>query len=47
MPLIVMMIQLIFGGLIPGILLIIAYVKIRDSENRRRYMPEGQQGTPP
>ena len=40
-------IQLIFGGLIPGILLIIAYVKIRDSENRRRYMPEGQQGTPP
>ncbi|MCL6002522.1 MAG: hypothetical protein M1556_02615 [Candidatus Thermoplasmatota archaeon] len=40
-------IQLIFGGLIPGILLIIAYVKIRDSENRRRSMPEGQQGTPP
>lgn len=27
-------IQLIFGGLIPGILLIIAYVKIRDSLRR-------------
>lgn len=27
-------IQLIFGGLIPGILLIIAYVKIRDSLHR-------------
>jgi len=26
--------QLIFGGLIPGILLIVAYVKIRDSINR-------------
>ncbi|MGC8563205.1 MAG: hypothetical protein ACP5NO_08495, partial [Thermoplasmata archaeon] len=30
-------IQLIFGGLIPGILLIVAYVKIRDSVNRGRY----------
>ena len=27
-------IQLIFGGLIPGILLIVAYVKIRDSLHR-------------
>ena len=27
-------IQLIFGGLIPGILLIVAYVKIRDSVHR-------------
>lgn len=29
-------IQLIFAGLIPGILLIIAYVKIRDSLERSR-----------
>jgi 1,4-dihydroxy-2-naphthoate octaprenyltransferase len=28
-------IQLIFGGLIPGILLIVAYIKIRDSLYRR------------
>lgn len=32
--------QLIFAGIIPGILLIIAYVKIRDSvENMRRARP--------
>ena len=40
-------IQLIFGGLIPGILLIVAYVKIRDSVNRRGYASQGQEGTPP
>ncbi len=38
--------QLIFGGLIPGILLIVAYVKIRDSVNRR-YSSQGQQKAPP
>lgn len=38
-------IQLLFSGLIPGILLIIAYVKIRDST--RRYQPyPGQQPGP-
>ncbi len=40
-------IQLIFGGLIPGILLIIAYVKIKDSLNRKVYSSQGQTGTPP
>lgn len=28
--------QLVLGGVVPGILLIIAYVKIRDSESRQR-----------
>ncbi len=37
-------IQLIFGGIITGILLIVAYVKIRDSLTRRAtYMPPPQQ----
>ncbi len=30
--------QLIFGGLIPGILLIIAHIKIRDSIEKSKYM---------
>jgi hypothetical protein len=34
-------IQLIFGGLIPGILLIVAYVKIRDSVHRGNGIPAG------
>ncbi|MDA8054894.1 MAG: hypothetical protein M0Z77_04495 [Thermoplasmatales archaeon] len=33
-------IQLIFGGLVPGILLIIAYVKIRDSLSRHNVTPQ-------
>ena len=36
-------IQLIFGGLIPGILLIVAYVKIKDSLNRQDF-PEPHSG---
>ncbi len=36
-------IQLIFGGLIPGILLIVAYVKIKDSLNRQNF-PEAHSG---
>lgn len=37
-------IQLIFAGIIPGILLIIAYVKIRDSMNNLRRMPAAPTG---
>ena len=36
-------IQLILGGLIPGILLIVAYVKIKDSLNRQNF-PEAHSG---
>ncbi|MBX8631516.1 MAG: hypothetical protein KIY12_01755 [Thermoplasmata archaeon] len=32
--------QLLFGGIITGILLIVAYVKIRDSERNRRQPPQ-------
>ncbi|EQB65154.1 MAG: hypothetical protein AMDU3_IPLC00003G0006 [Thermoplasmatales archaeon I-plasma] len=35
-------IQLIFGGLIPGILIIVAYVKIRDSVRRGNGIPAGE-----
>lgn len=38
-------IQLLFGGVITGILLIVAYVKIKDStRNRSRGVPPAQQG---
>ncbi|MCL4333903.1 MAG: hypothetical protein M1290_06780 [Candidatus Thermoplasmatota archaeon] len=37
-------IQLIFGGLIPGILLIVAWIKIKDSVNRQG---STSSGTPP
>ena len=37
-------IQLIFGGLIPGILLIVAYVKIKDSLHRGNVREEGHSG---
>ncbi len=40
-------IQLIFGGLIPGILLILAYIKIRNSIDRKIYMSQGNKGFPP
>ena len=36
-------IQLVMGGIITGILIIIAYVKIRDSESRRRMQPAAVQ----
>ncbi len=45
--LVLRIIQLIFGSVISGILLIIAYVKIRDSLNRKVYFSQGQTGTLP